>query len=64
MSTDYLLGLAENKNPANTELQTLHLRDDGVDAIWDLWETLLLFTVTADRFLLLRLPSIMTQYQS
>ena len=33
VSTDYLLGLTENKNPANTELQALHLRDDAVDAI-------------------------------
>ena len=35
MSTDYLLGLTENKNPANAELQALHLRDDAVDAIRD-----------------------------
>lgn len=35
VSTDYLLGLAENKNPANAELQALHLRDDAVDAIRD-----------------------------
>lgn len=35
VSTDYLLGLAENKNPANAELQALHLRDDAVDAIQD-----------------------------
>ena len=33
VSTDYLLGLTENKNPANAELQALHLRDDAVDAI-------------------------------
>ena len=35
VSTDYLLGLTENKNPANAELQALHLRDDAVDAIQD-----------------------------
>ena len=35
LSTDYLLGLTENKNPANAELQALHLRDDAVDAIRD-----------------------------
>ena len=35
VSTDYLLGLTENKNPANAELQALHLRDDAVDAIRD-----------------------------
>lgn len=35
VSADYLLGLSENKNPANTELQALHLRDDAVYAIRD-----------------------------
>ena len=35
VSTDYLLGLTENKNPANAELQALHLRDDAVDTIRD-----------------------------
>lgn len=33
VSADYLLGLTENKNPANAELQALHLRDDAIDAI-------------------------------
>ena len=33
VSADYLLGLTENKNPANAELQALHLRDDAVDAV-------------------------------
>ncbi len=33
VSADYLLGLTENKNPANAELQALHLRDDAVDVI-------------------------------
>lgn len=35
VSTDYLLGLTENKNPANTELQALHLQDDAVKALRD-----------------------------
>ena len=35
VSTDYLLGLTENKNPANAELQVLHLQDDAVYAIRD-----------------------------
>ena len=30
VSTDYLLGLSENKNHPNTELQALHLSDDMV----------------------------------
>ena len=30
MSTDYLMGLSENKNHPNTELQALHLSDDMV----------------------------------
>ena len=28
VSTDYLMGLSENKNHPNTELQALHLSDD------------------------------------
>ena len=35
VSTGYLLGLTESKNPTNAELQALHLRDDAVDAIQD-----------------------------
>lgn len=35
VSADYLLGLTENKNPANAELEALHLRDDAIDAIRD-----------------------------
>ncbi len=35
VSTDYLLGLTESKNPTNAELQALHLRDDAVDTIRD-----------------------------
>ena len=30
VSSDYLLGLSENKNHPNTELQALHLSDDMV----------------------------------
>ena len=30
VSTDYLMGLSENKNHPNTELQTLHLSDDMI----------------------------------
>ena len=30
VSTDYLMGLTENKNHPNTELQSLHLSDDMV----------------------------------
>jgi transcriptional regulator with XRE-family HTH domain len=33
VSTDYLLGLTENKNPANAELQALHLQDDAIDSL-------------------------------
>jgi transcriptional regulator with XRE-family HTH domain len=33
VSTDYLLGLSENKNPANAELQALHLQDDAIDSL-------------------------------
>ncbi|MCD7805828.1 MAG: helix-turn-helix domain-containing protein [Lachnospiraceae bacterium] len=33
VSTDYLLGLSENKNHPNTELQALHLNDDMVDLL-------------------------------
>lgn len=47
VSADYLLGLTENKNPANAGLEALHLRDDAVEAIRDgkynkrlLWELL------------------------
>jgi transcriptional regulator with XRE-family HTH domain len=35
VSADYLLGLTENKNPANAELQALHLRDDAIYSIRD-----------------------------
>jgi transcriptional regulator with XRE-family HTH domain len=35
VSADYLLGLTENKNPANAELQALHLRDDAITSIRD-----------------------------
>lgn len=35
MSTDYLMGLTENKNPVNTQPQALHLRDDAMDAVQD-----------------------------
>ena len=31
VSTDYLMGLTENKNHPNTELQALHLSDDMVE---------------------------------
>ena len=31
VSTDYLMGLTENKNHPNTELQSLHLSDDMVE---------------------------------
>ena len=33
VSTDYLLGLTENKNHPNTELQALHLSDDMVELL-------------------------------
>ena len=33
MSTDYLMGLSENKNHPNTELQALHLSDDMVELL-------------------------------
>ena len=33
MSTDYLMGLTENKNHPNTELQSLHLSDDMVELL-------------------------------
>lgn len=46
----HLAGLAENTNPADTEAQALHLRDDTVDA--------------ANCFPLQHLPSVMTQHQS
>lgn len=35
MSADYLLGRTESKNPANAEIQSLHLRDDAVSAVRD-----------------------------
>ncbi|MFR8896843.1 helix-turn-helix domain-containing protein [Gallintestinimicrobium sp.] len=33
VSTDYLMGLSENKNHPNTELQALHLSDDMVELL-------------------------------
>ena len=33
VSTDYLMGLSENKNHPNTELQALHLSDDMVTSL-------------------------------
>ena len=33
VSTDYLMGLTENKNHPNTELQALHLSDDMVELL-------------------------------
>lgn len=33
VSTDYLLGVAENKNHPNTELAALHLSDDAIDVL-------------------------------
>ncbi len=33
VSTDYLLGLTENKNHPNTELHSLHLSDDMIDLL-------------------------------
>ena len=33
VSSDYLLGIAENKNPPDTELAALHLGDDAIDSI-------------------------------
>ncbi len=33
VTTDYLLGLTENRNPANTELSELHLQDDTIDIL-------------------------------
>ncbi len=35
VSTDYLIGLTENKNHPNTELNALHLDDDAIDALKD-----------------------------
>lgn len=35
VSSDYLLGLTENKNHPNTELDALHLSDDAVDVLRD-----------------------------
>ena len=33
VSTDYLMGLSENKNPANSDLQSLHLNDEMVELL-------------------------------
>ena len=33
VSTDYLMGLSENKNPPNAELQSLHLNDDMIELL-------------------------------
>ena len=33
VSTDYLLGLTEQKNHPNTELDALHLGDDAIDVL-------------------------------
>ena len=33
VSTDYLMGLSENKNHPNTDLQALHLSDDMVELL-------------------------------
>ena len=33
VSTDYLMGLSENKNHPNTELNALHLRDDAITVL-------------------------------
>ena len=33
VSIDYLLGRTENKNPANTEVQALRLRDEAIEVI-------------------------------
>lgn len=33
VSTDYLLGLTENKNHPNTELNALHLSDDAITVL-------------------------------
>ena len=33
VSTDYLLGLTENKNHPNTELDALHLSDDAISVL-------------------------------
>ena len=33
VSTDYLLGLTEQKNPPNTELDALHLGDDAIEVL-------------------------------
>ena len=33
VTTDYLLGLTENKNHPNTELDALHLSDDAITDI-------------------------------
>ena len=36
VSTDYLMGLSENKNHPNTDLQALHLSDDMVELMVDM----------------------------
>lgn len=33
MTADYLLGLSENKNPANADLTDLHLQDDTIELL-------------------------------
>ncbi len=33
MTSDYLLGLSENKNPANADLSELHLQDETVEIL-------------------------------
>ena len=33
VSADYLMGLSENKNPANSDLQSLHLIDEMVELL-------------------------------
>ncbi len=33
VTTDYLLGLTENRNPANTELSELHLQDETIEIL-------------------------------
>ena len=33
VSIDYLLGQTENKNPANAEVQTLHLQDEAIEVL-------------------------------
>ena len=33
VTSDYLLGLSENKNPANADLSDLHLQDDVIEIL-------------------------------